>query len=135
MLKPLLAVGSVVAAPALLYVTLGDVSKEVTSAGTGGFVIPSLSISGYDGKEFFSAHCASCHGAYGEGSTVGPKLIHPLYAPDVMPDTAIHTAITQGATARNWPFGDMPPNDTLSDAKIDSIIGFLREVQAANEIY
>lgn len=133
MLKPLLAIGGVIAAPIALYVALGEVEKE-TRTGAGGLVIPEISVRGYDGKELFAGSCGACHGIYGEGSETGPTLIHVLYAPGEMSDDAIRTAIRDGAEARNWPFGDMPAIPQLTDGQIDSILVFLREVQVANEI-
>lgn len=134
MLKTALIISGVIAAPVALYVTMGDVGTT-SESGNSGFVIPNLSHQAYNGKEYFAAACGGCHGVYGEGTDKGPVLIHALYAPSDMSDEAIRSAIQHGAPSRNWPFGDMPAIDNLSNAKIEMIIGFLREVQVANNIY
>ena len=134
MLKPALAVAGILAAPTTLYVALGGGESSTTNSGEAGFVIPDFSAQAYDGKEFFAAACGSCHGVYGEGTDTGPTLIHTLYGPLDFPDDLIVAAAKNGASARNWPFGDMPPVDRLTPAQLELAIGFLREVQAANNI-
>ena len=133
MLKPALAVTGILAAPVALYLTVGGGEENTRTAGSSGFTIPSLSTQALDGKGLFSEKCGDCHGAYGEGSDNGPALIHALYDKTIFPDQAVRRAIVEGAVARNWPFGDMPPVEGLGEQEIDGLIAFLREVQAAND--
>ncbi|MEM1298844.1 MAG: cytochrome c [Pseudomonadota bacterium] len=122
-----------IAAPAVIFVGLsGD--DAPSDGGSGRLVIPNLSISAHEGREHFAASCGACHGAYGEGSDSGPVLIHTLYGRTLYRDAEIVSAVRNGARARNWPFGDMPAIGGVSDDRLDLIIGFLREVQAANNI-
>lgn len=52
-----------------------------------------------------------------------------MYAPDHHPDESFRAAITQGAEAHHWDFGDMAPVAGLTDEEIDMVIAFAREQQ------
>jgi mono/diheme cytochrome c family protein len=134
MIKPAVIIASVVATPVALYLLLGDDEAEVRS-GQASFVIPTLSAQAYDGQQLFAGSCGGCHGAYGEGSTNGPTLIHAVYAPAELPDRSMHEAMAQGAPARLWPFGDMPAVEGLTPIQQEAIVVFVRDVQRANGIY
>ena len=134
MLKPALAVTGILAAPVGLYLAVGGGDEGERSTSASGFTIPSLSTQALDGKGLFSEMCGSCHGAYGEGGDNGPPLIHALYSRAIFPDETVQKAIVEGAMARNWPFGDMPPVEGLGEDEIEGLVAFVREVQDANGI-
>lgn len=133
MIKNILALVGALSTPAVVYLVVGG--GEITHGGADGeFLIPSLSTRAQDGREHFAAHCGACHGAYGEGSDIGPMLVHALYGSSVFPDEEILRSVREGAVARNWPFGDMPPIEGTTDDQMILVIDFIREVQAGNGI-
>ncbi|MFK7942816.1 MAG: cytochrome c [Paracoccaceae bacterium] len=125
---------TVVAAPAAVFLAVGGGDAPDGDGSSAHLVIPNLSSRAHTGREHFAAACGSCHGAYGEGSDVGPVLIHALYGEEVFRDAQIMNAVRHGASARNWPFGDMPAMKNVSDDQLALMIGFLREVQTANGV-
>lgn len=133
MIKPMAIVIAVIVAPAALFVAFGGLDGP-SDRGSAALIIPNLSFKAHEGREHFAAACGACHGAYGEGSDNGPVLIHALYGRTLFLDEQIVAAVREGAEARNWPFGDMPAVEGVSDQNLDMMIGFLREVQAANDI-
>lgn len=78
----------------------------------------------YDGK------CAVCHGKALEGTKKGPSLIP--YDPAHHPDGTFRDAITLGVKEHHWKMGNMPPIEGLTDAEIESLIDYIRDVQAFN---
>ncbi len=129
MIRFALVAAGLFAAPAVVFLSMGF---NEPATGEAQFVIPNLSSRAYDGREHFAAFCGNCHGTYGEGTDDGPVLVHAVYAPTEFPDTAIAHAVRSGATARLWPFGDMPAIDGVKEEQLAQMIDFLREVQAAN---
>ena len=81
-------------------------------------IIPELSQIAQSGKFAFEDNCAACHGETLAGTDAGPPLIHELYVPGHHGDTAIARAAKNGVTSHHWRFGNMPPVDGISDAKI-----------------
>ena len=81
------------------------------------------------GLKKYDAMCASCHGKWGDGTDQGPPLMHPYYKSSHHSDASFNRAITKGAKAHHWNFGDMAPvkEATAEDAK--SIILFIRWLQ------
>ena len=134
MIRYALGAAGLFAAPVAIYLTVTAESEPEHGLEQGQFVIPHFSTTAYEGREHFAAHCGKCHGAYGEGTDLGPMLVHSLYAPKSFPDDRIVAAATEGATARHWPFGDMPAIETVSELQLAQITSFLREVQEANGI-
>ena len=122
-----------IAAPAGVYIAL-DGGADAPMSSSAHMVIPNLSSQAFSGREHFAANCGSCHGAYGEGSDNGPVLIHMIYGETLFRDEEIVASVREGAPARNWPFGDMPAVPGVTDEQLTLMIGFLREVQAANGI-
>jgi cytochrome c oxidase cbb3-type subunit 3 len=72
------------------------------------------------GEQLYSHNCAACHGETGEGG-VGVPLALPAFL-DSVSDTYLATTIRLGRPGRV-----MPANPKLSDAEINSIIGYIRE--------
>ena len=106
-------------------------------AGTDGGSAPSgLSPAAREGERAFNARCALCHGAGAAGGTgIGPPLVHPIYEPGHHQDFAFRNAVRNGVTAHHWEFGNMPPVPGVSDAEIESIICYVRELQRAAGIF
>lgn len=83
------------------------------------------------GLALYDSICSVCHGVQLRGTSLGPSLLEPAYAPDVLDDDAIVIAITQGVEQRLWEFGPMPAAQGLSTDEIDAIIDYMRAEQAA----
>ncbi len=94
-----------------------------------------LSASAQRGEQNFNAKCASCHGLNAAGvDGKGPPLIHKIYEPGHHSDMAIMVAPFRGVPAHHWGFGDMPPVEGITEAEMNDIIRYIREVQTANGI-
>lgn len=72
-----------------------------------------------DGKALFDEHCAVCHGSKGEGG-VGVPLALPAFINGVS-DDYLYKTIRYGRPGRI-----MPAFNTLSDAQVKAIVGFMR---------
>ena len=94
-----------------------------------------LSNSAIAGKQAFDANCALCHGADVMGTATGPPLIDRIYEPGHHNDFSIRSAVRNGVPAHHWWFGNMPPVPGVSDAAVDNIICYIRELQLANGIF
>ncbi len=97
-------------------------------------VVPELSPAALSGETAFNASCATCHGTNAAGTDQGPPLIHPFYPTKRHADFAFVMAVKSGVRSHHWRFGSMPPVEGVSDAEIQSIITYIREIQAANGI-
>ena len=87
------------------------------------------------GEMLFGANCAVCHGAVGEGTQVGPQLVHGIYEPNHHPDFAFHNAVNNGVPQHHWVFGNMPPRPGLSEGDVNNIICYVRQLQVDEGIY
>ena len=96
---------------------------------------PVLSNSALMGKEVFDANCALCHGADVMGTGTGPPLIDRIYEPGHHSDVSIRSAVRNGVPQHHWWFGDMSPVAGVSDAAIENLICYIRELQLANGIF
>lgn len=96
--------------------------------------LPKLSAEAQTGGQIFMGNCAKCHGMVGGGTGKGPPLIHKIYEPSHHGDFSFFRAVKQGTRAHHWPYGDMPPQPNVSEADVEMIIKFVREVQRANGI-
>ena len=88
-----------------------------------------------DGQRLFGENCAACHGAAGDGTTVGPPLVHMIYHPNHHPDFAFHNAVNDGVPQHHWAFGDMEPRPGLSGGDVNDIICYIRQLQLDQGIY
>lgn len=87
------------------------------------------------GKRAFDAVCAACHGENATGRNgMGPPLVHKIYEPSHHADAAFLLAVKNGVRAHHWRFGNMPPQDGLTNAEVKSIARYVRELQLANGI-
>jgi mono/diheme cytochrome c family protein len=94
-----------------------------------------LSTQAQMGKRAFDAVCASCHGANAVGRDgMGPPLIHKIYEPSHHADFAFLRAVRTGVRAHHWSFGDMPAQEGLTDADVELVTQYIRELQRANGI-
>lgn len=84
------------------------------------------------GAARYQQSCASCHGTTLRGTGRGPSLLSEVYVASHHPDASFQAAITRGATAHHWNFGDMAPVAGLNNDEIDQIIAYVREQQAAH---
>lgn len=82
-----------------------------------------------EGAALYEQSCASCHGSDLRGTDRGPSHLSQVYEPGHHPDASFRAAITNGARAHHWSFGDMPPVEGLSDDDVDLIIGYVRDQQ------
>jgi mono/diheme cytochrome c family protein len=96
--------------------------------------LPKLSPEAQTGGQIFMGNCAKCHGMVAGGTGKGPPLIHKIYEPNHHADFAFFRAVQYGAKAHHWPYGNMPPQPHVSEAEVELIIKFVREVQRANGI-
>lgn len=88
------------------------------------------------GETYYSAVCASCHGANAAGQDgIAPPLVHRIYEPSHHGDMAFVLAARNGVRAHHWKFGNMPPvEQPLTDSELGAIITYVRELQRANGI-
>lgn len=98
-------------------------------------VEPELSPALNLGKMNYDAYCASCHGKTAGGTDAGPTFISRIYHPGHHGDRAFMVAPRQGVRAHHWPFGDMKPVPGMTDRQILSILGYIRAVQKANDVF
>ena len=82
-----------------------------------------------DGATLFAENCARCHGDAGDGTNMGPPLVHKLYEPGHHPDFSFQRAVKHGVIAHHWHFGDMPPVAGLSEDEVTQIIAYIRGLQ------
>ena len=88
------------------------------------------------GETYYTAVCASCHGANAAGQEgIAPPLVHRIYEPSHHGDMAFVMAARNGVRAHHWSFGNMPPvEQRLTDGELAAIITYVRELQRANGI-
>lgn len=87
-----------------------------------------------DGKVLFEANCGQCHGQAGGGTDHGPPLVQDIYNPGHHADYAFVLAARKGVRSHHWPFGNMPPQPQVSDAQVNAIVRYVRELQQASGI-
>ena len=87
------------------------------------------------GAAVFTAQCAICHGAVGDGTQTGPPLVHAIYNPNHHPDFAFHNAVNNGVPQHHWVFGDMAPRPGLREVDVNNIICYIRQLQVNEGIY
>lgn len=109
-------------------------------AGTGAAMVqvqlPELTPVALQGEALFRANCAACHGDIADGRAgLGPPLVHKIYEPSHHGDGSFFLAAAQGVRSHHWPFGNMPPVDTVSQDEVGKIVVYVRSLQRANGIY
>ena len=134
MQKQFFGVSVLVAALAVAAAAYVWLSGESGSGGAR-VSLPQLTATAQAGQKSFNATCAACHGQDGSGSDAGPPLIHKIYEPSHHGDFSFVRAVTLGVRAHHWRFGNMPRVPEISQAELQDIITFVREVQRHNGIH
>ena len=119
---------------ALAAFAIALLAARLANAETVQVKLPKLSSEAQTGGQVFMGNCAKCHGMVGGGTGKGPPLIHKIYEPNHHGDFAFFRAVKQGTQQHHWPYGDMPPQPEVSEAEVEVILKFVREVQRANGI-
>ena len=114
------------------YANPGAGSSDATPPAV---IVPALSDSAQAGQTAFNANCALCHGANAAGTNLGPPLVHKIYEPSHHQDFAFRNAVQNGVQSHHWQFGNMPPAPQVSEADVERIICYVRELQRANGIF
>ena len=81
------------------------------------------------GRIAYEESCSACHGVGGQGSQQGPPFIDKVYEPSHHSDAAFLVAVRRGVPAHHWNFGDMPPQDGVSDEEVAQIVAYVRGLQ------
>ena len=87
------------------------------------------------GQVSFNQFCAACHGVNGQGTKVGPPLIHVIYNPGHHDNVSFMRAVKNGVQQHHWPYGNMPPQPQVGFSDMANIIAFIREIQEQNGIH
>lgn len=87
------------------------------------------------GQLKFNENCSACHGINGQGTQIGPPLIHDIYNPGHHNNASITRAVLKGVQQHHWPYGNMPPQPQIGFSEMTNILVFIREVQEQNGIY
>jgi len=114
----------------LIWPTGGSRNAGVTVA----VIVPNLSPLATEGKKAFDSVCKACHGANAAGTNKGPPLVHDIYNPGHHADEAFFMAARLGSRQHHWPYGDMPPQPSVSQDQVTAIVRYVRELQQANGI-
>ncbi|MFN3259521.1 MAG: c-type cytochrome [Pikeienuella sp.] len=125
--------GALIFAAWLFWSTSND-QKSARDAYENSYAVPPLAPGAEAGRLAFNETCATCHGRDAMGGEGGPPLIHRIYEPSHHGDDAFRLAISQGVRAHHWDFGDMPAQPGVGPEETETIIAFVRAVQAANGI-
>ncbi len=139
----LLALGAIVVA-GVAYVALApgqsadtaDAAPPAEGAPMVEVALPgSLSSTAQMGETAFNAVCADCHGVNAAGKMgFGPPLIHKIYEPSHHGDMAFQIAVQNGVRSHHWSFGNMPPQEGLTQSDVMAITAYVRELQRENGI-
>jgi mono/diheme cytochrome c family protein len=81
------------------------------------------------GESVFNGTCAACHGVGAVGTDEGPTFLDPIYRPGHHADGAFLAAVRVGVRQHHWPFGDMPPQDGLTNEDINNVVAYVRQLQ------
>lgn len=108
--------------------------------GNAAVVEPALSASASAGREIVrSSGCAACHGRNGEGGT-GPAFVglygstvelrdaDPDEEPTVADDDYLYESIADPGARRVAGYGFAMPTNDLTDAEIEQVIQYIREI-------
>jgi mono/diheme cytochrome c family protein len=77
------------------------------------------------GFKLFRERCIRCHAINREGGSVGPELNVPQSIVAYRPEAQIRAYIKNPLTFR---YGTMPPSPDLSEADLDALIAYFREI-------
>ena len=68
-------------------------------------------------------------GAGAVGTDDGPTFLDPIYRPGHHADGAFLAAVRLGVRQHHWPFGNMPPQEGLTNQDINNIVAYVRQLQ------
>ena len=88
-----------------------------------------------EGEAKFNNFCSRCHGPQGQGTNIGPPLVHKIYEPNHHADMAFQRAAAQGVRAHHWKFGNMPKIDGVVPEDVSQIIAYIRWLQRQAGIF
>ena len=88
-----------------------------------------------EGEAKFNKFCSRCHGPQGQGTNIGPPLVHKIYEPNHHADMAFQRAAAQGVRAHHWKFGNMPKIDGVLPEDVSQIIAYIRWLQRQAGIF
>lgn len=88
-----------------------------------------------EGEAKFNNYCSRCHGPQGQGTNIGPPLVHKIYEPNHHADMAFQRAAAQGVRAHHWKFGNMPKIDGVVPEDVSQIIAYIRWLQRQAGIF
>ena len=112
-----------------------QVANEASGEPLAKVTVPALAGTALAGESAFNEYCLACHGENAAGKDgLGPPLVHKIYEPSHHGDMAFVLAAKQGVRQHHWPFGNMPPQQHVSDQEIQAIIAYIRTLQRANGI-
>lgn len=122
--------------PAAPQTAASDAAISMENGVLANVLLPeTLSQNAQIGQLVFEAKCASCHGVNAAGQDgVAPPLVHIIYEPSHHGDEAFQRAVALGVQAHHWPFGDMPPVESITRGDVTMIVAYIRELQRANGI-
>ncbi len=110
-------------------------TPDPTSAPMVEVTVPELNAVEATGQALFDNNCATCHGKNAAGQDgVAPPLVHMIYEPGHHADISFQRAAKLGVRAHHWPFGNMPPVESVDEASVSKIISYVRALQRANGI-
>jgi hypothetical protein len=69
------------------------------------------------------------------GTDKGPPQVHSFYKPSHHGDAAFFRAGLKGVKAHHWRFGDMPPVPGMSQARMNSIVPYIRFYQQQMKLH
>ncbi|MFQ3231294.1 c-type cytochrome [Reinekea sp.] len=98
-------------------------------------VVDTLTPRAAAGQVKFNENCAACHGFNGQGTKIGPPLIHDIYNPGHHDNGSFTRAVLKGVQQHHWQYGNMPPQPQVGFSEMANIMAFVREVQEQNGIY
>jgi cytochrome c len=75
--------------------TAADIQRVDIDVRPDGLGLPPGGATAADGEPIFAARCASCHGAAGEGTSSGPRLVDP---------TPYQVGVNQPTIGNYWPY-------------------------------
>lgn len=81
------------------------------------------------GSTLYAVHCAECHGDDLRGTDRGPSHLSEVYEPGHHSDEAFLVAVMTGVAPHHWDYGPMPPVQGLTEADVEAIVAFVREIQ------
>jgi mono/diheme cytochrome c family protein len=117
-----------------IAIAVWRIAAPSSDAGIVKVSVPTLSSLAMAGEVAFEATCAACHGTNGAGTETGPPLVHDIYNPGHHPDESFYLAARRGTRQHHWSFGNMPPQDHVTDDELLAIVAYVRELQQANGI-